>query len=61
MSDSRFEKLVNAHGRDVLNLAFRVMGDTHLAQDVYQEVFLAIWRRWDSYGEDPDWVHTSTG
>jgi RNA polymerase sigma-70 factor, ECF subfamily len=55
LSDIRFEKLVDTHGRDVLNLAFRVTGDVHLAQDVYQEVFLAIWRRWSSYNEDPDW------
>jgi RNA polymerase sigma factor (sigma-70 family) len=55
LSDSRFENLVDAHGRGVLNVAFRVTGDVHLAQDVYQEVFLAIWRRWDSYSEDPDW------
>jgi RNA polymerase sigma factor (sigma-70 family) len=55
LSDSRFENLVDAHGRNVLNVAFRVTGDAHLAQDAYQEVFLAIWRRWDSYSEDPDW------
>lgn len=55
MSDTRFEELVNTHGRDVLNVAFRVTGDVHLAQDVYQEVFLAIWRRWPSYHEQPSW------
>jgi RNA polymerase sigma factor (sigma-70 family) len=55
LSDRRFEELVDAHGRDVLNVALRVTGDVHLAQDAYQEVFLAIWRRWPSYREDPDW------
>ena len=55
MSDRRFEELVDARGRDVLNVAFRITGDAHLAQDVYQEVFLAIWRRWPSYNEHQSW------
>jgi RNA polymerase sigma-70 factor (ECF subfamily) len=55
LSDSRFEELVNTHGRDVLNVALRVVRDAALAQDVYQEVFLAIWRRWDSYDGAVHW------
>jgi len=55
LSDSRFEELVNTHGPDVLNVALRVVRDAALAQDVYQEVFLAIWRRWDSYDGDVNW------
>jgi RNA polymerase sigma factor (sigma-70 family) len=55
LSDSRFEELVNAHGRDVLNVALRVLGDAETAKDVYQEVFLAIWRRWHSYDGTVNW------
>ncbi len=55
MSDSRFEELVNTHGRDVLNVALRVLRDADLAKDVYQEVFLAIWRRWDRYTGSRNW------
>lgn len=55
MSDSRFEELVNTHGRDVLNVALRVLRDADLAKDVYQEVFLAIWRRWDRYADSTNW------
>ncbi|MEN6577356.1 MAG: sigma-70 family RNA polymerase sigma factor [Phycisphaerales bacterium] len=55
MSDSRFEELVNTHGRDVLNVALRVLRDADLAKDVYQEVFLAIWRRWDQYDSSTNW------
>jgi len=55
LSDSRFEELVNTHGRDVLNVAVRILRDADLAKDVYQEVFLAIWRRWDSYGAGVNW------
>jgi RNA polymerase sigma-70 factor (ECF subfamily) len=55
LSDSRFEELVNTHGRDVLNVALRVTGDAETAKDVYQEVFLAIWRRWNSYDSSIHW------
>ena len=55
MSDSRFEELVNAHGRDVLNIALRTVGDADMAKDVYQEVFLAIWRRWSKYTGPVHW------
>lgn len=55
MSDSRFEELVNTHGRDVLSVALRVLHDPVTAQDVYQEVFLAVWRRWDSYDGSVNW------
>lgn len=55
MSDPRFDELVNAHGRDVLNVALRVLGDPETAKDVYQEVFLAIWRRWHTYDSTVNW------
>jgi len=55
LSDNRFEELVNTHGRDVLNVALRVLRDADLAKDVYQEVFLAIWRRWDRYDSSTNW------
>jgi RNA polymerase sigma-70 factor (ECF subfamily) len=54
LSDSRFEELVNTHGRHVLNVALRTVRDAEMAKDVYQEVFLAIWRRWPQY---PGAVH----
>jgi RNA polymerase sigma-70 factor (ECF subfamily) len=55
LADSRFEELVNAHGRDVLNVALRVCGDAETAKDVYQEVFLAIWQRWHTYNGTVHW------
>ncbi|MEN6427602.1 MAG: sigma-70 family RNA polymerase sigma factor [Phycisphaerales bacterium] len=55
MSDSRFEELVNTHGRDVLNVALRILHDPETAKDVCQEVFLAIWRRWDRCDDSTNW------
>jgi RNA polymerase sigma factor (sigma-70 family) len=55
LSDNRFEELVDTHGRDVLNVALRITGDAELAKDVYQEVFLAIWRRWPPRQEPSSW------
>lgn len=39
----------------MLNTAVRVLGDANLAQDVHQEVFLAVWRRWSSYNGSVNW------
>jgi len=55
LSDSRFEELVNTHGRQVLNVALRTVRDAEMAKDVYQEVFLAIWRCWPRYTGPVHW------
>ena len=55
MSDKSFENLVNEHGEQVLRTATRVLRDANLAQDVHQEVFLAIWRRWHRYNGEVNW------
>jgi RNA polymerase sigma-70 factor (ECF subfamily) len=55
LSDTNFENLVNEYGRQVLNTALRVLGDANLANDVHQEVFLSIWRRWPSYNGHTCW------
>jgi len=39
-----FAQIYEEHGRDVLLAAARVLGDAALAEDVAQEVFLALWR-----------------
>jgi RNA polymerase sigma-70 factor (ECF subfamily) len=56
LSQGSFETLVQQYGRLVLNTALRVLGDVNLANDVHQEVFLAIWRRWASYNGQVNWT-----
>ncbi len=56
MSQGSFESLVQQYGRLVLNTALRVLGDANLANDVHQEVFLAVWRRWASYNGQVNWT-----
>ena len=55
VSNRSFENLVNEHGGQVLRTALRVLRDANLAHDVHQEVFLAIWRRWDRYDGAVNW------
>jgi RNA polymerase sigma-70 factor (ECF subfamily) len=40
-----FEAVYDRYGDLVYSVALRVVGDTHVAQDVAQEVFVRVWRR----------------
>lgn len=51
-----FEKLVDDHGRQVLNTATRILADSQKAQDVHQQVFLEIWRRWHKFDGRTNWA-----
>lgn len=55
VSQDRFEDLVDRHSRLVLSVAHRILGNADLAQDVHQEVFLAIWRRWPRFDHSVHW------
>jgi RNA polymerase sigma-70 factor, ECF subfamily len=39
-----FERLYDEHSGRLLAVAYRVLGDAGLAQDVVQDVFLSLWR-----------------
>ena len=55
MQKINFRTLVNDYSAAVLNTAIRILGDSQKAQDVHQEVFLAIWRRWHKYNGKTNW------
>ncbi|MHC4204716.1 MAG: RNA polymerase sigma factor [Planctomycetota bacterium] len=50
-----FRALVNDYGAQVLSTAMRILGNNEKAQDVHQEVFLAIWKRWHKYNGRINW------
>lgn len=55
MPNEKFRTLVNDYSARVLSIAVRILGDSDKAQDVHQEVFLAIWRRWHKYNGRTNW------
>lgn len=44
-----FEAAYDAHSREVFRAAHAVLRDTHLAEDVTNEVFLGYWRRPEAF------------
>ncbi len=55
LSKLKFEELVETYSKRVLNIATRILGDGQKAQDVHQEVFLAIWKRWHKFNGQVNW------
>ncbi|MHC4476092.1 MAG: RNA polymerase sigma factor [Planctomycetota bacterium] len=55
MPGNRFKDLVDNYGPAVLNTAIRILRDSQKAQDVHQEVFLEIWRRWHKFNGATNW------
>lgn len=55
MQKISFNELINNYSSVVLGTAARILGDTQQAQDVHQEVFLEIWRRWHKYNGRTNW------
>jgi RNA polymerase sigma-70 factor (ECF subfamily) len=50
-----FKELVSDYSDVVLETAARILGNNQQAQDVHQEVFLEIWRRWHRYNGQTNW------
>jgi RNA polymerase sigma-70 factor (ECF subfamily) len=55
VEDISFKTLVNRHSTPVLNTALRIVGNGQCAQDIHQEVFLAILRRWHKFNGKTNW------
>lgn len=55
MKKISFKELVGRHSTAVLNSAFRIVGHLQSAQDIHQEVFLAILQRWDKFNGETNW------
>jgi len=55
VSKQDFRALVNDYSVQVLSTAMRILGNSEKAQDVHQEVFLSIWKRWHKYNGQTNW------
>jgi RNA polymerase sigma-70 factor (ECF subfamily) len=55
VSKQEFRALVDDYGAQVLGTAMRILGSSEKAQDVHQEVFLAIWKRWHKFNGRTNW------
>ena len=55
MAKILFKELVEQYSTPVLRSAFRIVGNHQCAQDIHQEVFLAILRRWDKFNGQTNW------
>ena len=56
MEKMSFNTLVNRHSTPVLNTALRIVGNPQCAQDIHQEVFLAILQRWHKFNGKTNWA-----
>lgn len=50
-----FKALVDKYSAAVMNTAIRISRDSQKAQDVHQDVFLEILRRWHKYNGQTNW------
>ena len=61
-TDAALAELYDRHGDAVFRIAFRRSGDRHLAEEVMQETFLALWNRAELFdpnvGSLPAWLGT---
>jgi len=55
VSEMSFKMLVEKYSKAVMNTAIRILRDSQSAQDVHQEVFLRILRRWHKFGNTVNW------
>ena len=55
MQKISYNELIENYSNVVLRTAARILGNTQQAQDVHQEVFLEIWRRWHKYNGRTNW------
>ncbi len=43
------ERLIQDYGNDVLRIAYMYLKDKYLAEDAFQEVFIRVYHKWDTF------------
>ncbi len=47
--EKEIERLISEYGNDVLRLSYMYLKDHQLAEDAFQEVFIKIYKKWDTF------------
>ena len=50
--DDQLEYLMRRFGKQVLKLAYYFLRDIHLAEDIYQEVFIKVYRNLERFRKE---------
>ncbi len=61
--ENAVERLMNSYGNDVLRVAYIYLKDKHLAEDVFQEVFIKVYKNFDKFKKESSektWIMTIT-
>lgn len=61
--EKEIERLMDCYGNDVLRIAYMYLKDKHLAEDVYQEVFIKVYKNFNKFRKDSSektWIMSIT-
>ena len=61
--DEKIEQLMNDYGNDVLKIAYLYLKDKYLAEDVFQEVFVKIYKNYNKFrnnSSEKTWIMSIT-
>lgn len=61
--DKELERLMNCYGNDILRTAYIYLKDIHLAEDVFQDVFIKVYKNFHKFNgksSEKTWILTIT-
>lgn len=61
--DKKIEQLMNDYGNDVLKIAYLYLKDKYLAEDVFQEVFIKVYKNYNKFknnSSEKTWIISIT-
>ncbi len=50
--EKEIERLIQDYGNDVLRIAYMYLKDRHLAEDAFQEVFIRVYHKWNTFRKE---------
>lgn len=61
--DEKIEQLMNDYGNDILKIAYLYLKDKYLAEDVFQEVFVKVYKNYNKFknnSSEKTWIMSIT-